>query len=655
MMEKTKRHPAAWFDRKLFWKTVLLSVCITFVIEALGRHSLLAALWFMLSRPTTFGYNVLMIFFTLSPALAFRRRVFALALPSAIWLGLGLANCVTLFFRVMPLEAIDFAILRTGIMIWHCYLTSFQMGMIIAGIVLLIAGFVILWSKVPKMQAHRLQAAVQFVGSAAMLAVFGVIFYTSGLLHLDFSNVNQAYSEGGFCYSLCMSAFDRGVDEPEDYSRQSVEEIVAAIAADESTAPEVLPNIIFLQLESFFDPSYIDGYTYETNPVPVFSALKTRCSTGLLSVPGIGSGTANTEFEMLTGMRLDDFGAGEYPFQTILMEKACESLAWNLKEFGYTAQAIHNNTATFYERHIAYASLGFDVFEPIEYMQNVPYNPTGWAKDSILTREIEMALNATEGPDFVWTVSVQLHGKYPTTLVEGAPVIAVEGVEDEGERNALMYYLGQLHEVDNFISALVNRLSHREEPTLVVLFGDHLPSITLEEERFTRSNLYQTEYLIWANYNLPKVDEDLEAYQLGARVLELAGIDNGTLIKLHQRYGENPDYLSALAMLEYDMLYGDAIVYGGTMPYEPTDLRMGIETVQINSAALEDETLIVRGDGLNSFSRLRVNGTALETEFSSGVLCAPLKKLAAGDEVTVEQVTETGVLLGVSQPFVVEE
>ena len=147
----------------------------------------------------------------------------------------------------------------------------------------------------------------------------------------------------------------------------------------------------------------------------------------------------------------------------------------------------------------------------------------------------------------------------------------------------------------------------------------------------------------------------MEAYQLGARVLELAGIDNGTLIKLHQRYGENPDYLSALAMLEYDMLYGDAIVYGGTMPYEPTDLRMGIETVQINSAALEDETLIVRGDGLNSFSRLRVNGTALETEFSSGVLCAPLKKLAAGDEVTVEQVTETGVLLGVSQPFVVEE
>lgn len=97
-MEKTKRHPAAWFDRKLFWKTVLLSVCITFVIEALGRHSLLAALWFMLSRPTTFGYNVLMIFFTLSPALAFRRRVFALALPSAIWLGLGLGQLCHAFF-----------------------------------------------------------------------------------------------------------------------------------------------------------------------------------------------------------------------------------------------------------------------------------------------------------------------------------------------------------------------------------------------------------------------------------------------------------------------------------------------------------------------------------------------------------------------------
>lgn len=69
--------------------------------------------------------------------------------------------------------------------------------------------------------------------------------------------------------------------------------------------------------------------------------------SGYLDVPIVGAGTVNTEFEVMTGMNLDDFGPGEYPFKTILKETTCESIAYNLKEYGYATHAIHDNTATF--------------------------------------------------------------------------------------------------------------------------------------------------------------------------------------------------------------------------------------------------------------------------------------------------------------------
>lgn len=656
MNRKEKRIRAAWFDRGLFWRLAALSAVIALVIEMMGRHSPLQGAWFMVSHPTPFVYNALIIFLSLSPALAFRRRLFAGAVPAVVWLGLGVANCVTLLFRVMPLEAIDFAILRTGLAIAHMYLNGFQAVLIAVGVVLLIVGLVVLWRKAPKKQPRRLQALVQTAVAAACLVGFGAALTSSGQLPTDFTDPPAAYEKGGFCYSLIMSMIDRGVDEPEDYSAQSVEEIVAALAADHGkTVPDVLPNIVFLQLESFFDPSYIDGYEFAENPVPVFSALKTRCATGLLTVPGVGSGTANAEFEVLTGMNLDHFGAGEYPFQTILLEKACESYIWNLKELGYGAHAIHNHTGTFYERNNAYPSLGFDTFQPVECMLSVPRNTTGWAKDLVLTREIENALNLTEGPDVVHAVSVQPHGKYPDELPEGAPVIGVTGIEDETIRTHYEFYLGQLREVDNFLSALVNRLSRRGEPTVVVMYGDHLPSIELEEERLTRSTMYQTEYLIWSNYDLPKADRDLETWQLGAHVLQLVGIDSGTLTKLHQRYQCNPGYQDALEMLEYDMLYGENIVYGGQSPYQPTQMKIGFHPLRVTGVTFENDVLTVTGDGFTESSRIRVGQDVLRTDYiSNSMLQAELKKLESGDEIVVEQAADLLAVLCESEPFVVE-
>ena len=77
--------------------------------------------------------------------------------------------------------------------------------------------------------------------------------------------------------------------------------------------PNQKPNVIFVQLESFFDVNYLNGVSFSEEPVPVFSALKEECIHGYLTVPALGAGTANSEFEFITGMNLDYFGTGEYP------------------------------------------------------------------------------------------------------------------------------------------------------------------------------------------------------------------------------------------------------------------------------------------------------------------------------------------------------
>lgn len=260
-----------------------------------------------------------------------------------------------------------------------------------------------------------------------------------------------------------------------------------------------------VQLESFIDPNRLEGFTYSENPVPVFTELKENYTSGYLSVPAIGAGTANTEFEVLTGMSLDYFGPGEYPYKTILQQSTCESIAYNLKELGFGTHVIHNNTGTFYDRHLVFPNLGFDSFTSLEYMNHVDKNPLGWAKDTILTTEIIKSLLSTDQRDFVYAISVQPHGKYPSSpLGDEHPITVSSDVISEQDLVPFSYYVNQLYEEDAFLRSLIESLETYGEPTVLILYGDHLPSISAAEEYMAQGDLLQTEYvfgtiLVWKN------------------------------------------------------------------------------------------------------------------------------------------------------------
>ena len=125
-----------------------------------------------------------------------------------------------------------------------------------------------------------------------------------------------------------------------------------------------------------------------------------KYSSGYYRVPSVGAGTANTEFETITGMSLRYFGPGEYPYKSILKETTCESAPYVLKKLGYTTHAIHNNEANFYARRTVFPNLGFDTFTSEEYMEEEDdQNPLGWVRDRVLTQSILDCLRSSEGSD----------------------------------------------------------------------------------------------------------------------------------------------------------------------------------------------------------------------------------------------------------------
>ena len=131
---------------------------------------------------------------------------------------------------------------------------------------------------------------------------------------------------------------------------------------------EELPNIIFVQLETYFDPTEIKWIECSEDPIPNQRKMYEEFSSGYFKVPSVGAGTANTEFEVLTGMNMRYFGPGEYPYKTYAKTKLIESAASALQELGYGACALHNNGGNFYSRAEVFNHMGFDHYTSKEFM-----------------------------------------------------------------------------------------------------------------------------------------------------------------------------------------------------------------------------------------------------------------------------------------------
>ena len=636
----------------------LLACIINFVIEAISRHSVVAAWDYMTGTPMVFLYNAFMIFVTFSIVYLFKRRIFVRMIIGAIWMILGIANGYILLKRVTPFNAQDLKIAGDGIALINNYCNGFEVVVIAVGAVALLIWLISMWRRGGQYagKIHHIAALIGIIVCGVLYTFVTNIAIDKRVVSTYFGNIAFAYEDYGLPYCFSASLFNTGISEPNGYTKKAMAKIdkdgeLNQTAASRSS--DELPNIIVVQLESYFDVANAEFFTTSEDACPNLHNLYQNYSNGYFKVPSVGAGTANTEFEVLTGMNLRYFGPGEYPYKTYSKKHPTESAATALASLGYGTHALHDNTGNFYSRANVFNNMGFDTFTSKEFMNVLQTTENGWAKDEILTQHIMEAMDTTKQEDFVFTVSVQGHGNYPETQVIENPKIKVEGIEDEALKNKWEYYVNQVYEMDQFVGDLIKAVEERNEPSVVVFYGDHLPTMGLKAEDLKSRYLYNTNYVIWDNIGLQKDDKNIPAYQLMSEVLNRLDIHSGTVFNYHQQRKGTKNYLSDLELLQYDILYGKQYVYNEKAPITEGHMVMGIRNVSLSSIVPQlNSGYSLYGENFTKYSRVYVNGEKQKSSFLNNTrINLSETELKDGDVIQVGQVGSSDTIFRMSDKY----
>ena len=653
----------AFLDKYALIFHIPLAMLLVLVNESLSRHSLIDGFGFIVNHPGAYLYNSYIIYVILLLVFLSPRRLFMRLVMMAVVILFGIINCIILNNRVTPFGFTDLAMVGDLLTMQNTkYFTAQQAGISLIAILIFVFLMVMLHMRGKKQQVKTklwVRIVVCVVGFASLVPVTRVCQNT-GVVQTYFGNLAQGYLDNGYAYGFAMSVVGRGMNEPSGYSEKTVEKIVNDTEKGDSTLGKVKPNIIVVLLESCFDVDEYPALSYNQDPIPYFHELEKNYSTGHLTVPVVGAGTCNTEFEMLTGMSCKFFGPGEYPQKTILKKRDCESTADVIKKLGYGTHVVHNNGGNFYSRANAFSQMGFDTFTSKELLDITDYTPLNtWPTDDILVGATKDALDSTKSPDYCYTITVGTHGDYPTEKVIKNPKIKVKvkGV-DQGRQNQWEYYCNMLNNMDRFLKEYTDMLAKRGEPTLLICFGDHLPTMGLQNSDVKQHDIYQTKYITWNNFGMEKKDQDLTSYQLVSTYFDRLGIHGGTIVDYNQTMtergisGKSQEYLKNLQILQYDLLYGKRYAYHGAAMYPASDLVMGILPVKIDRTYDYDDRLHIYGENFTPWSKVYVNGEKVNTTYESGqVLSINADGVTGGSTIVVNQLGSNNTIFRSSNEF----
>lgn len=328
---------------------------------------------------------------------------------------------------------------------------------------------------------------------------------------IPYSQQMNYYNNGfvaGFLYNFAAAPMAM----PEGYSGAEIsglKEKYQAIADEINAArtqeqPQV--NIVYIMNESFADPLELEGIDLKLDPIPFTRALKDASYSGEILSQGYGGGTANIEFEALTGLSMEPFAANiTTPYtQFLSSDDAFPSVVSRLEDAGYHSTAIHPFNTTMYKRKENYRTLGFDEFYYEETMVNtekIGTNP--YISDQSAYSEVIRTMENSSGKDFIHLVTMQNHTPYNNKYAD--PYSYQEtGVGD----NAIRNYLQDLSYSDQALAELVEKLKGWEEPTVVVFWGDHWPSVFGETvfSANTIQTMHETPLLIFSNFGTGQKD-----------------------------------------------------------------------------------------------------------------------------------------------------
>ena len=447
--------------------------------------------------------------------------IFLIALAGSVPLGsltyvvtigvLGFANYMKMSYRQEPIYPDDLK------MITEIGLLKDMTGTMLFTVILAAAGTVLglfCWYMFRSLKKGR---RFQLIRLTTLLVAIGLLGYISNFNNPD-NLLRKAYNKtalwipysqkmnyyntgfiGGFLYNLKVEP----MDEPEGYSKAKIKEITEKYQklADEKNkaVEEESPNIVFVMSESFSDPSRLNGVEVSGEPLADYYELADQTYIGNMLSQNYGGGTANIEFEALTGFSMALFNAQLTTPYTMLVPKMDQlpSIVSALNAQSYQTTAIHPYNTSMYKREDVYQTLGFDQFiseRTMTYTDTIENNP--YISDESAYKEVMTLLKEEKAPQFIHLVTMQTHmpynGKYDR-LGYSAEISDGSGTLD------LENYLQDISYSSAALKQFTEELKNLSRRTLVVFWGDHLPGIYSDtiQAKNDKQTLHETQFLMF--------------------------------------------------------------------------------------------------------------------------------------------------------------
>lgn len=457
---------------------------------------------------------------------------------------------------------------------------------IVVGVILGIAVVVFLLVKFKTVIKTFLKPHIMIVPTVVLVILLGVIYGRISGEQYKFLDIykrtweNEAVNVrfNGLIVNLVLNfnALQEIVmDEPGNYSKQSADELLEQFQMLSATTDvsEENPDVILIMGESLFDMDGVDGLQFDKDIDATIDAY----SPGAIISPRYGGYTSAMEFEALTGLTLAFMPPALTPFTTYFNnpDDNFPSVVQEFKKNGYASVAMHPDLAEFYNRTIVYQNMGFDEYLAINAFESTEENTTlnGWIKNDEIAHRIIDELEQSEQPKFVYAVTMEEHyvnvDKYSEPEVQVTSELLDEDIEHTLSQQATSYY-----HTDQMIRQIIEYMDSTDRPTLLYVFGDHLPPLeALSELGYINDleNKYKTSLVMYSNYKDIGIEtEYITTNQLAPQIVKDAGIVHSSYFDyiyslresypvMHQNFihvAENAD-LDIYRFIQYDILFGE--------------------------------------------------------------------------------------------------
>lgn len=528
------------------------NLCTAAIAMFIFSELIAESYWYMHLQAKILNVVFIYIIYKLIYLIIYSKTI-SIMVGNIVFAAFGCANYYLIKFRGKPFLPWDFSAISTAKQVASGYTYNLTIPMVLAVFLMIILLVLVRQERKPSKNHSRRKYTVINLALIIILGLGGYFSSTYGKMQVHYwnSDVVYLYRIQGSTASFFKYAENMKIPTPKGYSIEKVKNIITEVEKEEeyiTDSQKIQPtNVIMVMNESYSNLNGL-GNSISDDVMQYYDNLVVNVIKGNLYVSVRGGGTCNTEFETLTGNSMLFFPSGSYPFQNFIKGDT-SSLASYFNNMNYATTGLHLENPNNWNRKSVYPKLGFKEFyslvdfDGVEMLRNLATDEYNYSK------LIELYESNKQNKQFIYNVTLQNHGGY-SSFENVEPTVSLDL---SGGFSSVQLYLSLIRLSNQAFGELINYYEKVSEPTMIIMYGDHQPtlggevdewlSLNSEEDGQNSSifNQYVTPFVIWTNYDIEEqYIEKMSANYLSSLILKTGNFKlpsyNKFLLELFEKY-----------------------------------------------------------------------------------------------------------------------